>query len=372
MFANVGDLRTVLCCFTDKRGSATLTTNADVCEHDLAHSAKTNHIANGWAHYGESGRLNSRAQCVGFSWPEDENTDAHQYKGNALYHISFEAMLNEGTVKNIPGAPMCGCVETMPAVSHADCRKVDVSGETYSISNTNGNLVVVQNGAQVSVSTCPTNNLAKYYEENNIGTADEVAKLTRHHLVGACDATVTLNSRFFVPDSQALAMYTEPDATKWKKVAGQGLLFSPIKDYDMDAREKDFRNLLAANPGAILYRKCPSCKISHRDIYYVRLTPYPAEGTVNLLDMFLNNWKSNGNRLGTDFELYSTYEEAVARAGGEWTSCNYDHGNRGFPNECGPTGQVYCQWNTYKGNPCTWDEYNSRSHAFFVELTSTA
>jgi len=369
------DLRTVMCCFTDMRDGAALATNADVCEHDLAHSAKSNHIANGWANYGSiQGRRGSRAKCVGFSWPEDENTDAYQYKGNALFHISFRAMLNEGTVKGIPGAPMCGCVENMPAVSRADCRKVNVSGERHSIFNSNGNFVVVQTGAQVSVSTCPTNDLAKYYEDASIGTTDEVARLTRHHLVGACDTAVALNSRFFVPDDQgtALAMYTEPDPAKWKKVAGQGLLYSPIKNFDMGVRDREFRNLLAANPGAILYRRCVSCKMSHQDIYYVRLTPYPPEGTVNLLDMFLNNWKSNGNTLGTDFELYSTYEEAVARAGGEWTSCNYDRGNRGFPNECGPTELVHCQWNSYRSSPCTRGEYNGRSNAFYVELTSTA
>ena len=58
---------------------------------------------------------------------------------------------------------------------------------------------------------------------------------------------------------------------------------------------------------------------------------------------YTNDWKSENNTLGTDFNLYSTLEDAIQDTNA-WTYCNYDDPNVGMFRDCGPTGPVASQW----------------------------
>ena len=49
--------------------------------------------------------------------------------------------------------------------------------------------------------------------------------------------------------------------------------------------------------------------------------------------------------MGTDFELYSSKEDALAGRN-PWKYCNYDDPGVGFPRDCGKTGGVGGQWNS--------------------------
>jgi hypothetical protein len=53
----------------------------------------------------------------------------------------------------------------------------------------------------------------------------------------------------------------------------------------------------------------------------------------------LVTWSSSGNTLGTDFNLYSTLEDAKADSN-PWPFCNYDDPGVAFPRDCGPVGAV--------------------------------
>jgi hypothetical protein len=96
----------------------------------------------------------------------------------------------------------------------------------------------------------------------------------------------------------------------------------------------------------------------------------PGPEDLNFIDLFLNNWFSKNNTLHVDFELYSTYEDALKQEN-EWAYCNYDHGRVGFPRDCGPTGYVPCQWNSYVRGICNY-EHNTRTHGFYIELNNTS
>ena len=51
--------------------------------------------------------------------------------GNNLFYVSmYDHLHQRGYARNIPGAPMCGCVEQMPVVTRSDCTQVDVT-ETF-------------------------------------------------------------------------------------------------------------------------------------------------------------------------------------------------------------------------------------------------
>jgi len=89
--------------------------------------------------------------------------------------------------------------------------------------------------------------------------------------------------------------------------------------------------LLSQSRNKIIWRHCPNCtSVTHQNIYYKRLTDPPSEerdfnGEIpaDFLDLFLNNWYDEPkNKLNKDFELYSTYEDALAETN-RWEYCNY-------------------------------------------------
>eukprot|EP01083_Nonionella_stella_P116835 347539_1 len=94
------------------------------------------------------------------------------------------------------------------------------------------------------------------------------------------------------------------------------------------------------------------------DIYYKRFTCLPPASDFKLLDLLMNNWVSQNNTKGVDFNLYSTLEDAQDGTATvddvvdpkAWTYVSYRNrrDNYGFPFESGPTGRVYSQWNSFR------------------------
>jgi hypothetical protein len=72
-------------------------------------------------------RAEAPVHCHGFAWEDDSNSPSGMYKGNNLFFVSmYDHMYQRGYVKEVPGAPMCGCSEQMPVVSRADCTQLEV------------------------------------------------------------------------------------------------------------------------------------------------------------------------------------------------------------------------------------------------------
>ncbi len=70
----------------------------------------------------------------------------------------------------------------------------------------------------------------------------------------------------------------------------------------------------------IIKRECRQCsQLSHQIIYYKRLT------FVEIFDVYnaMINWESFHNKLDTDFQLYSTLQDAL-NDNNPWLYCNYD------------------------------------------------
>ena len=83
--------------------------NTDLCYNDLSDAPYTNQIeANGFTVFDEEGPIH----CHGFAWSNDEQETLSRYKGNALFFVSmYDHMYVRGYAENVPGSPMCGCVE---------------------------------------------------------------------------------------------------------------------------------------------------------------------------------------------------------------------------------------------------------------------
>lgn len=367
-------LRTVMCCFTqeankmgnfiDEEGDLT----TDVCRHDLADSPQSNHIAGGYSVF--PGQDTTTTHCTGFTWTV-ANADL---VGNMMYDISLRNTLMKGYTRGVPGAPMCGCVEHMPIVESAFCRTATKASDIqYTFTYEDGELRA-SNTVDITYEDCGMD-LANQYKTNNPSNAT----LIDAHLVGdgGCAANLEqyLNDEQFLVEGVNPNRYITPDPTRWEQVIGMGTHFLP-PIVDTTVSDTEFRAQLEACVGSmgrhcILRRVCDSCtSLPHRDMYYKRLTTLPPPGTnttageVFFLNMFMNRWASYMNALNTDFELYSTYEDALGGTN-RWLFCNYDEFSHpvGFPRDCGPYSYTSDQWNSYT----QWMPDAAKHHGYFME-----
>lgn len=147
-------LGVIQCCYTGSRSlTEAFTENAEMCALDLADAAKSNHIRN-HAYTVYDTQPGNEAYCSGFAYEEGSFGDSVKY--NTLFHMAMKTNLYEkGYVRNIPGAPLCGCVEQMPIVDNSACIK---PVESYNIDG-QGNISV-----NLSWTSCDGGkNLKEYY-----------------------------------------------------------------------------------------------------------------------------------------------------------------------------------------------------------------
>lgn len=143
------DLNAVMCCFTvdrqagDHNGdcaapyaegceNANPGDNTDLCYVDMTRSPTSAKKNVGFAVYeGSSDRdPEEPAHCHGFAFADDPSDPSARFRGSNLFYMSFyDHLTQRGYAHNVPGAPMCGCLEQMPVVTRSDCTQVDVEGE---------------------------------------------------------------------------------------------------------------------------------------------------------------------------------------------------------------------------------------------------
>lgn len=178
------------CCYKSTRLTDTLIDNAEMCAMDLTPAKMSNHIRDkSWTLY--SATDEDKTYCTGFAW--DPNSFEEKVKFNTLYHVAFKEMLmGKGYVKNIPGAPMCGCIEQMPIITNAACTKVI---EGYNIDDTTGAITM-----NLSWKDCEQN-LLDYYKTLTSRSATE-DNMVAEKIVGdgKCYDAVTafMNDKMYV------------------------------------------------------------------------------------------------------------------------------------------------------------------------------
>ena len=343
-------LEAAMCCYTSAPS-----TNSQVCSHDVHDSKEASRIDHGFAVFNGAPQM---AHCVGFSWAgNDVNGD---FKGNLLAEISFGNLMEMDG--GVPGAPRCGCVEAMPTVTSAACQQVSVTGHSFSVvaDSTLGFMVVYNDNMSISYQDCGSDLVASYQ-----GTPEQLATLQKKIVGGSdCDAPAQnyLNKQFYVPGTNAI--WNDWDSTQWKKTMGQGVNYVPTKTFDVEVRNAQFMDHFNESPNKIVCRVCPQCLPTHKTICYKRLTNVP--GNINLMNLLMNSFVGTaGNVHNVDFALYSSYADALSDTA-RWEACEFDP-NHGFPGDCGPVETEHCQWNSHTEPGCTHRDYNTFSHAFYVE-----
>jgi len=348
------DARIAMCCFADNL-DGDFSPNSQVCHHDLGKSPTSSHIKDGFSLFSGSA---DNAYCTSFTWPDDESHVQSRYKGNSLLFASFyNGRFLQKDAKNVPSAPMCGCIEKMPVVSKTDCLQVNSDDAfVFSFDADSDPSVKVGMDASLTFGECTEGNFHDHY--SNLASAEEFDRLDTTNFIESCEDFVSdyFNDKFLVPGSTESPV----DLSQWTQIVGEGALYYPSKG------ETFFRNAIANSPNSIVYRYCPNCRddseYSHKHIYYKRLTPIPPTTQLDFLDLFMNNWESQNNTLNVDFQLFSTYENALDEVD-PWQKCNYNDKNIGFPRDCGPTTHASHQWNSYVKD--SWS--HAYNNAFYVE-----
>jgi hypothetical protein len=110
----------------------------------------------------------------------------------------YDHLDTRGYVRNVPGAPMCSCIDKSPTVSRSDCTNVEVSETFVFTMTTNGNGRRLIGSAEitdvdVAFNNCPTddgqnNDLGRWYDQEvRSDTATESDRIFDEHIVGDCD-----------------------------------------------------------------------------------------------------------------------------------------------------------------------------------------
>ena len=93
--------------------------NTDLCfmSHPDGNLSSKFDSANGFSGFPGDDNNNSKdaegpIHCHGFAWSTDASDVTARYKGNNLFYVSmYDHMYQRGYTRNVPGAPMCACVE---------------------------------------------------------------------------------------------------------------------------------------------------------------------------------------------------------------------------------------------------------------------
>lgn len=91
----------------------------------------------------------------------------------------------------------------------------------------------------------------------------------------------------------------------------------------------------------IIWRRCENCVGQMRDIFYKRLTPWNMTNE-EIKSLFNGTWNSSKNKFNVDYQLYSTYSDALNQ-NKPWEYCSDLDAAGGFPGTCGPKGSVQDQ-----------------------------
>ena len=206
-------LRTAMCCFVadrqfnDNNGNcdenncddADPKDNSNLCYADFTRSEESAHVEDGYSIYGDASE--GDFHCHGFAWGNNHGSD-DVMKGNNLFFVSmYDHMYSRGYTQQVPGVPMCGCVENMPTVTRADCTQTDINGLAVTITYDSATMDIFAEATfdEIEFNACEGSNnndndlsarFAKLVEED-AATENEKRQLEKY-LVGEgnCDTAI--------------------------------------------------------------------------------------------------------------------------------------------------------------------------------------
>jgi len=182
-------------------------------------------------------------------------------------------MHNRRNDENIPGSPMCGCVEHMPVVTRSDCTQTNVQEYYTFVKNpTSSGYTSAIDKISLQFQSCQgtnnrNNDLEAFVEQlvydGKLSTDEQ--EIFKGQVVGNHNCPTATDELLA---SSGFQRGYNIDETKWTFIVGEGF---PDEAPLLDGRI--LKEMIEVQDISIVRRVCPSCRITHRNIYYRRLTP---------------------------------------------------------------------------------------------------
>ncbi|KAL7553859.1 hypothetical protein ACHAWF_017192 [Thalassiosira exigua] len=330
--------------------------NTDLCYVDVSRGSNSTGIEGDdmIVFPGDNGQGEGSIHCHGMAWGNDVADHTARYKANNLFYVSaYDHMYVRGYVKNVPGAPMCGCVEQMPTVSRSDCTQVDLTEKYEIIYDADAQIATRFTEVHVDFNACRGINnrnndlyayMARLYYEDKV-TADQWGQLGRIITDAGCDSATK-----YELDKRGLTPGYDHDTSVWTNVAGR----DGMKLHD-GYGHRGFN--LSLRPGStpsrdnlhfgIIFRACSDCISSHKKIYYRRRTSVSDDHALLWNFLYHRDDGHGRNIYLRDFTLHSTLEDALQdrnkwkcpdRNGNGVEDAGDFHVDSPFYGECSPNG----------------------------------
>ena len=164
------DIGAGMCCFVTSTGAsaespAPSNANAEACYTDIKASRYSAHVRDGYSIYPSDG-VND-IYCEGFAWGTDKGSLDAGLKGNELFKAGFmNNFYANGLVKQVPAAPMCGCIDRMPVVTDAKCIEATTDSASFTITydSTLEDLGASLTLGNITYGECSEGNLLEHYK----------------------------------------------------------------------------------------------------------------------------------------------------------------------------------------------------------------
>jgi hypothetical protein len=115
-------------------------------------------------------------------------------------------------------------------------------------------------------------------------------------------------------------------------------LYSKGSFGESSSSKETFNKLFRQAGSGIVRRQCTNCVSDLQDVYFKRKTDV---SSWDAYDNLLVTWRDAG--FHTDFDIYPTYDDAVADTNA-FQFCNGNDPGVAFPRDCGPNGFIGGQW----------------------------
>jgi len=350
--------------------------NTDLCYVDLERGAEsTGYEGKGSIFFpGDDNNGSDNAEgpihCHGLAWSDNDGDSSFLFRGNNLFYISmYDHKHQRGYVRNVPGAPMCGCTEQMPVASRSDCTEIQINAETYEIEYDSGSWTGRVTKSNIQFNACQgtdrngnarNNDLWSYM--NRLAQEGEIpqSKLSKvsETLVGdgQCDAAIRHHQ--MTHDSLVSGFSA---GEQWLLATGKDNLASSAP-----LQTLSFNQLFARSPNKIVRRICTSCASNFQDVYFKYV------GDMDKVPKKLFQYLHSGNKqeegyvygrpdVNGTFLLYPTHEDAINDTN-EYGCETYNYAGY-FPGQCTPEGgsqahqhSVFYPW-----------PHGRRNAAFYIE-----
>ena len=253
----------------------------------------------------------------------------------------------------------------MPVASRADCTEMDVDERLYFHYDGSGadGWTMTLEDVEITYNACQGTNRQGNADNNDLWayanrlymegrlSADVLNKISKN-LVGDNPNVCDHAEQAMMAANRYSVGYSAPDG--WVQMAGRDAMTMEAEYGPIAVRE-----IYGSSTEPIIHRACATCEPQHRHTYIKMLNGFPPSGGNLIEHLTTGRSQIAGFEWRTDFEIYSSLEDALEdKDPWQCPDDTYNYG-AGFPGECSPLG------NRVRGQNSRWGRTDTRRNVAF-------